>query len=102
MNARLKEARTFTIALCLSLEIEDLDGRIKFEDADVERVSCLNDIIDLTERRIAALSNQRGSKEVAADLVQRAAAKVFPYGALPEGNISLADAFSGLPFSPTT
>jgi transcription elongation factor Elf1 len=88
----LKKVDNFSIAMRLVSEIEELDDRIKFDDEEFEEVSCLNGIIDVTERRFAAAS-RANPRDGAVDIVQRAVERVFPDCSEPDGSIPLADAF---------
>jgi hypothetical protein len=100
MNAQLKEWRTYITAMCLSIAIEEFERRLRFEDEDMPHISCLDNLVDLTEQRLAVLPNVSSPRDAALDLVQKAAAKVFPNQRIPEGGILLADAFDGPPFPP--
>lgn len=97
MNRAMKEHRNFSIAVCLLLEIEDYDQRIVFEDADLEHIGCLNDIVELTARKLA-MESTSGCYSAAAEIVQRAVARVFP-GCSPCGDLPLDDAFEDQPRS---
>jgi hypothetical protein len=100
MNAQLKEWRTYTIAMCLAIAIEDFEPRLRFEDEDIPHISCLDNLVDLTEQRLAVLPNVSSPREAALELAQKAAVKVFPNQRIPERDILLADAFDGPPFPP--
>jgi len=92
MRLQLKEVGNYIVATRLALEIEDLDGSIKFEEEEVEQIGCLSGIIDATERKFmtACRANPR---DAAVEIVQRAVARVFPDCSAPDGGIALADAF---------
>jgi hypothetical protein len=91
MHSQIKEVRNFSIASRLTFEIEDFDAAIKYDDADFQNVSCLNDIAEVTARKLAPMPH--GDRHSAAvELVQRAVASVFHRNE-SRGDLALADAF---------
>jgi ribosomal protein L37E len=92
MRRLIREVENFSIAVRLTLEIEDLDKGIAFDDTDLEGVVCLNDIVALTERKFLAAS-RASPHSGAVEIVRQAVAKVFPGAWTPAGDVPLADAF---------
>jgi transcription elongation factor Elf1 len=92
MRLQLKEVDNYIIAARLASEIEELDGGIEFEDEEFKQISCLNGVVDATERKYVAAS-RANPRDAAVEIVQRAVARVFPDCSAPDGGIPLADAF---------
>jgi hypothetical protein len=88
MHRQIKEVKTYTNAIRLVIEIEALDERIKFDDADLEKYLCLNDIIAATERKLTI-----SSRAAAVEIVHKAIPRAFPGSDVPDGDVSLADFF---------
>jgi hypothetical protein len=92
MHRLLQKVYNFVIAVRLTLEIEDLDKEIVFDDAELEGVTCLSGLTGLVERKFAALWRS-SPQAAAASMVENAVAKVFPGIAAPDTGIPLEEAF---------
>jgi hypothetical protein len=86
MHRQIKEVKTYTNAIRLVIEIEALDERIKIDDSELEKFSCLNDIIAATERNPSISSHA-----AAVEIVHKAIPRAFPGSDIPDGDSSLAD-----------
>ena len=94
MNNLVREVSQFGVALAISLAIEDLDGRLEFQDADFEGLVTLGDLVLVVDRMMANLPPDDRS-HTAASLIDAAVRNAFPSLQRPSKVLPLDEVFDG-------
>lgn len=95
MNAFVREVANDVIAMCITLAIEGIDRRLRFDDVAFRDLHCesLGDVVDMVEKAIAKLPSAERSPS-AEQLVETVIAWMLPSIDCPPKHVPMTDAFS--------